>query len=135
AFAAIKDMKQLTSLRIDRSLYTDAGIADVGKLVGLESLSVEESSFGDGSLQALSALVNLKELNLTKTQITDAAFEYLLPFRDLEVLKVGANQSLRGQGLKELAARRALPKLRVLAVNNIPELQLMAYEGISRFKN
>ena len=132
----IKQMKQLTELHVDASKLTAAGIAEIAQMTQLEKLSVAGvTGFADEHLEKLTPLVNLKYLDLTGTYVTDNGMQYLLPFTELEVLKMAKMQGLRGRGLKELMTKhKGLPHLLQLTVYDNPYLSIEAYEGISRMK-
>jgi Leucine-rich repeat (LRR) protein len=136
--AYIKDMRQLTSLNVEKANFTDAGFASIGEMTGLESLNVSGTRFADEQLKALSGLTNLKDLNISRTAVTDGGFAYLKPFHELEVLNISGLSAtyatFHGLGLKELVKRGGLPKVRVLGMYNNPNLSTAAYEGLLLMK-
>jgi hypothetical protein len=140
ALANVAKMKSVTSLWMARGAQKDknsyAGMGYIAQMTQLEKLSVAGvTGFADEHLEKLTPLVNLKYLDLTGTYVTDNGMQYLLPFTELEVLKMAKMQGLRGRGLKELMTKRkGLPHLLQLTVYDNPYLSIEAYEGISRMK-
>jgi hypothetical protein len=133
ALARVKDMKQLIELRVDASKISPAGIAQIAQMTGLEVLSLNGiSQFTDEHLKLLDSLVNLKYLDLSGSYVTDDGLKYLMPFTELETLKMAKMQGVRGRGFKELMMKKGLPKLRDLSVYDNPYLQVEFYEGIAR---
>lgn len=132
----LKGMRQLTSLRLDHGKFTREGLAQLADMTGLESLSVEDTNFTDENLAALAGLTGLKELNISSTYVTDAGLLNLLPFKQLEILRMGNMRShLSGSGLLELVAKKkGLGNLRGIYLNSDQQLQLPAYEAIRRLK-
>jgi hypothetical protein len=132
ALGRVKEMKQLVELRVDASKISPAGIAQIAQMTGLEILSLNGiSQFTDEHLGLLAPLVNLKYLDLSGSYVTDEGLKYLMPFRELETLKMSKMHGVRGRGFKELITRKGLPKLRDLSVSDNPYLQIEFYEGIS----
>jgi hypothetical protein len=132
ALAHVKEMKQLIELRVDASKISPAGIAQIAQMTGLEVLSLNGiSQFTDEHLALLAPLVNLKYLDLSGSYVTDNGLKYLLPFTELETLKMSKMLGMRGRGFRELIMRKGLPKLRDLSVYDNPYLQIEFYEGIS----
>jgi hypothetical protein len=134
--AHIAQMKQLTELYVDQAKFSTAGIAEIAKMTQLEKLSVALiSQFVDEHLQMLAPLVNLKDLDLTGSYVSDDGLKYLVPFTELEVLKMAKMQAVRGAGLLDLVTRRhGLRKLKTLTMYDNPYLQIAAYQGISNIK-
>ncbi len=128
----LKQMKQLTELHVDASKLTSAGIAEIAQMTQLEKLSVNGvTGFADEHLQMLAPLVNLKYLDLTGSYVTDNGLQYLLPFTQLETLKMAKMQGVRGPGLKELMMKhKGLPNILNLTMYDNPYLAIEAYEGM-----
>jgi len=134
--AHIKGMRQLTSLRLDHGKFTHEGLAQLAEMTGLESLSVEDTNFTDENLAAIAGLTGLKELNISSTYVTDAGLLNLVPFKQLEILKMnGMRSHLSGSGLLELVfKKKGLGNLRGIYVSFNQQLQLPAYDAIRRLK-
>ncbi len=132
----VKQMKQLVELHVDAAKLSSAGIAEIAQMTQLERLSVNGViGFTDEHLQMLAPLVNLKYLDLTGSYVTDNGLKYLLPFTQLETLKMAKMQGIRGGGLKDLVMKqKGLPNLTSLTLYDNPYLNIEAYEGISRLK-
>ena len=83
----------------------------------------------------LAPLVNLKYLDLTGSYVTDNGLKYLLPFTELEDLRMAKMQAVRGAGLDDLVTKRhGLRKLTNLTMYDNPYLNIQAYVGISNIK-
>jgi Leucine-rich repeat (LRR) protein len=134
--AHISQMKQLVELYVDQAKFSTAGIAEIAKMTQLEKLSVGMiSQFTDEHLEMLAPLVNLKYLDLTGSYVTDNGLKYLLPFTELEDLRMAKMQAVRGAGLDDLVTKRhGLRKLTNLTMYDNPYLNIQAYVGISNIK-
>jgi hypothetical protein len=134
--AHISQMKQLVELYVDQSKFSTAGIAEIAKMTQLEKLSVGQiSQFTDEHLEMLAPLVNLKYLDLTGSYVSDNGLKYLVPFTELEDLRMAKMQAVRGPGLSDLVQKRhGLRKLKHLTMYDNPYLGIDAYVGISNIK-
>jgi Leucine-rich repeat (LRR) protein len=134
--AHIAQMKQVVELYVDQAKFSTAGIAEIAKMTQLEKLSVGMiSQFTDEHLEMLAPLVNLKYLDLTGSYVTDNGLKYLLPFTELEDLRMAKMQAVRGAGLDDLVTKRhGLRKLTNLSMYDNPYLNIQAYQGISNIK-
>jgi hypothetical protein len=134
--AHISQMKQVVELYVDQAKFSTAGIAEIAKMTQLEKLSVAMiSQFTDEHLEMLAPLVNLKYLDLTASFVTDNGLKYLLPFTELEDLRMAKMQAVRGPGLDELVTKKhGLRKLVNLSMYDNPYLNILAYKGISNIK-
>ena len=102
--AALKDVKELTTLqelRLDQTSVTDTGLRDLVGLTNLHRLSLDGASVTDAGLKYLKGLTNLQTLNLRNTKVTDAALNDLKGFRNLEGLNLGFTK-VTEQTVKEL---------------------------------
>jgi Leucine-rich repeat (LRR) protein len=73
--AALAHLNRLTGLQelyLDGSQITDAGLADLQGLIGLRWLWLNRTQITDDGLVHLQALTGLQELWLLRTQVTDA---------------------------------------------------------------
>jgi Leucine-rich repeat (LRR) protein len=134
--AHLTQMKQLVDLQLDQSKFSTAGVAEIAKMTQLEKLSVSMVAvFSDENLETLAPLVNLKYLDLTNSLVTDDGLKYLVPFTELDTLKIAKMHGVRGRGLKELVLdRKGLRKLTNLSIYDNPYLTIDAYIGISHIK-
>jgi Leucine-rich repeat (LRR) protein len=109
----LRHMKNMTRLRL---LYlgmteatTDAGMAYVAQMSGLESLTPSRG-IGDAGLARLSALPNLKDLNLQATKITDAGLVKLTGLRQLHRLNLIQTQ-VTAAGVAQLRGMKSLERI------------------------
>jgi hypothetical protein len=130
----------LTLLDLRQTKITDAGLAEVGKVKGLEWLFLADTGITDAGLEHVAKLADLEYLSLDDTQVTDAGIVHLRSLRKLDDLSLdrtsvsGAcledlaaikslrildlrESQVRGEGLAHLAV---LPKLEVLVLNDTP---------------
>ena len=108
----LKDVKSLRKIRFGGDFpITDAGMAHLAKVTGLEGLELYGYPITDAGLAYLKSLNSLKELELRKTQITDAGLIRLKEMKSLESLKLPSNVTDRG-----LAYLAGFDKLRCLHV-------------------
>ena len=75
--SAVKEMKNLRRLHLDRTRVTDAGLANLASLSHLESLNLHATAISDGGLRALQALPRLQSVYLWQTKVTPAGVEKL----------------------------------------------------------
>jgi hypothetical protein len=61
--------------------------------------------------------------------VSDNGFEHLLPFKQLESLRIG-DMAISGAGLMEVATRGTLSNLRLLSVSGDKSLDTTGYQGI-----
>jgi|GEM_PF-2987620 len=85
----------------------DAGMEQIGRLVGLKYLKLENSAITDVSLPLLANLTELSELSLAGTQVTEAGLENLAKMPKLTRLDLNG-LAIRGAGLAPL---KDLPRL------------------------
>jgi len=128
--ASIKGMHQLTSLSLKGANTTPQGLAHIAEMTWLESLDLSDAPrFNDDSLAILAPLVNLKSLNISHTYVSDNGFRHMVPFQQLETLRIGI-LGIQGTGLMELAKRGTLSNLRTLSMSGDRSLDVPAYQGI-----
>jgi hypothetical protein len=90
---------------------SDAVIAQVGRLTGIQSLNLHDSSISDSGLVHLKGLTNLQVLLLYRTQVSDAGLVHLKGLTNLSALQLDGTQ-VTDAGVEEL--KRALPSLRII---------------------
>ncbi len=83
----LKELPDLSEIRLDRSLVTDDGLVDVAPLVRLESLSVGRATTNVG-LRHLDGLTALRTLDLSRTQITGKGLCFPRHLPDLQILSL-----------------------------------------------
>ena len=95
------------SLVLYGSQVTDAGLANLERLVQVERLTLFDTPVTDAGLDHLKGLTRLKTLELARTEITGAGLDHLKGLSHLELLR------LRGSKITDagLAHLRGLPQL------------------------
>lgn len=136
----ISNLPKVTYVDISECrLASPEGIAQLGKLTGLETLGLWETKTNDESVAAFGDLVNLKDLNLKSTSITDESLPTLMKMTKLTTLNVAGTQ-LGDSSFLELAK---LPNLKSMNVantsigfdvidelaENYPNLQVIEFEN------
>lgn len=123
---------QVVNVTLHPQQTTDATLALVAKLPGLERLILHGCPITDDGLVHLAGLTRLKELNLADCPITDAGLSSLSGLANLEVLNLassfGDSPQIKGHGLAALAA---LTKLQVLVLDK----NLVDDAGLSALQN
>ncbi len=103
----------LTSLRrldLRKTLITDKGLMEVGRLVNLEELYLNEARVTDEGLAAIRNLKKLKRLYLMRTEVSDKGLATLSQLKELHTLLVGYT-NITGKGLRSIADLKKLRKL------------------------
>ncbi len=110
--AELEPIKSLTRLKeLDLrgdSKVTDAGMAHLNGLTGLEILRLGGTQVTDAGMVHLAGLKNLLRLELDDTQVTDAGLEHLAMLPKLCYLSYYSTK-ITGQGLHKL--KKSLPNL------------------------
>jgi internalin A len=86
--AHIANLRGLESLALISARLTDAGWAGLSGLSSLQSLSLSESAVSDDELLQLGGLNGLVDLDLVGTNITDAGLAHLKALKDLTTLSL-----------------------------------------------
>lgn len=86
ALAPIAD--KVASLDLARTKVTDAGLAKIAAMKGLQELHLENTAISDAGLDHLKALSSLEYLNLYNTKVTDAGIAKLAGLGNLKALYV-----------------------------------------------
>jgi hypothetical protein len=102
---------RLTDLKIAGSRMTDAGLDHLASLTSLWRLRLERSAITDAGLGRLQALKSLEILSLTDTNLTDSAVETLAGFQSLKSLDLDRS-GISPAGIERL--KQALPRARIL---------------------
>ncbi len=101
---------RLTDLTIAGSRITDAGLDHLASLTSLRCLRLDRSAITDAGLARLKSLRSLETLSLTETKLTDSSVETLAGFPSLTSLDLGQS-GISPAGIERL--RKALPKARI----------------------
>jgi hypothetical protein len=108
----------ISGLRLDDGRATDATLALVAKVPGLEQLDLHHCPITDEGLAHLAGMTGLRELNLSDCEFTDAGLSLLSGLTNLESLNLassfGDSPQIKGPGL---AALSGMTKLRVLVLD------------------
>jgi hypothetical protein len=133
----MKDMKRLRSLNLRGTKVSDAGMAYVGQMTGLERLD-PNLEIGDAGIAKLNSLTNLKQLDLSDTQVTDAGLAKLIDLRELRglglrythVTAVGVAQL---RGLKKLEIDLDYTDVSMADVDKLNEIGVRASRSSRTF--
>jgi hypothetical protein len=96
----LKELPDLSEIRLQRSLVTDNGLLIVAPLVRLEGLSVGPATTNTG-LRHLNGLTALRTLDLSRTQITGDGLRHPLQLPVLQMLTL-RNTKVRDEDLVHL---------------------------------
>ncbi|HEX4612329.1 MAG TPA: hypothetical protein VH092_29310 [Urbifossiella sp.] len=105
--AAFKGKTSLRRLSVGSGV-TDAGLANVADLTGLEGLALPSADVSDTGLAHLKGLTHLGTLDLSNTKVTDAGFVHLKSLTRLYDLRVDGLTGLTGPGLAHLRTAKGL---------------------------
>jgi Leucine-rich repeat (LRR) protein len=101
---------QLTDLTISGSKMTDPGLDHLASLSSLWRLRLDRSAITDAGLARLKSLNSLESLSLTETKLTDSSVETLAGFQSLKSLNLDRS-GISPAGIERL--KQALPKARI----------------------
>lgn len=132
--AEVGKSKGLTELWLGSLAMTDKGLAALAELTRLRVLylSGNESLTGDG-LRSLSKLTELRTLDLFGATFRDADVEHLAAFPKLENLKV-SGKGVTDVGLKALAKRTTLAKLKLVGVHGVTDTGLRELQTLTELR-
>jgi hypothetical protein len=123
---------QVAGLVLDPHQTTDATLALLAKVPGLQRLDLHRCPITDAGLVQLGELTSLKDLNLSDCEFTDAGLSSLAGLTNLETLVLassfGDSPQIKGPGLAALAG---MTKLRVLVLDK----NLVDDTGLVHLKN
>ena len=108
---------RLTDLTIAGSRMTDAGLDHLASLTSLWRLRLDRSAITDAGLARLKSLKSLETLSLTETELTDSSVETLAGFQSLKSLNLDRS-GISPAGIERL--KQALPKARISSAR-LPE--------------
>ena len=107
--AALKNVEEITSLRITDGNVTDAAMARVEKMTNLEQLLLANcSNLTDAALAHLRPLHNLRRLYIYAVNITDAGLANLRDLTQLETLNLNWCSRITDAGLSNFVSMRNL---------------------------
>ena len=114
--AHLKGLAGLQWLSLRGTQVTDAGLAHLKGLAGLQKLSLSDTQVTDAGLAHLKGLAGLQELDLNETRVTDAGLAHLKRLAGLPALYLGGTQ-VTDAGLAHL---KGLGGLRWLSLSRAP---------------
>jgi hypothetical protein len=103
----LKALPDLTSLYIESTPITDAGLVDVAAITKLDVLSLSRTRITDAGLKTVSRLRELRYLMLVDTAITDAGLADIAKLEKLRFLSLGITK-ISDAGLQKISG---LPNL------------------------
>jgi Leucine-rich repeat (LRR) protein len=101
---------RIEDLAIVGSRTTDAGLDHLAALTSLSSLRLGRSAITDAGLTRLNSLKSLESFSLTETELTDSAVETLAGIQALKSLNLDRS-GISAAGIERL--KQALPKARI----------------------
>lgn len=108
--AQLQGLAGLERLWLSGTQVTDAGLAHLQGLTWLQSLELEGTQITDAGLAHLQGLTGLRSLDLTGTQVTDTGLAHLHRLTGLQVVSLHSTR-VTDAGLAQL--RQALPNCRI----------------------
>jgi Leucine-rich repeat (LRR) protein len=112
---------------------TDATLAHVGRLTGLQLLDVDSPSVGDAGLAHLKGLSNLSTLMLSGTQVTDAGLVHLKGLSNLSTLVLNGTK-VTDAGLAHLKGLTGLSSL-YLTDTQVTDSGLIHLKGLTNLSH
>jgi DNA-binding response OmpR family regulator len=128
----VRSLDDLRFLSLAETRITDAGVAHLARLRGLEELHLDDTEVGDAGLETLAALPGLRVLDLKRTKITDAGLARLQPLRGLRGLYL-TGTAVTDAGLAHLRGLAELETL-ILWDTGISDAGLPHLRGLSRLR-
>ena len=101
---------KVTSLDLDDTQITDAGLQEVAKLQGLETLWLGRTKITDEGLKEVAKLQKLETLSLGGTKITDVGLKEVAKLQNLMGLQLMVTKVTKA-GVAEL--KKALPNCEI----------------------
>lgn len=96
--------RELVELNLTGASVTAEGLKALAGLPRLRKLSLADTGASDAELEVLAACTELRELSVENTGITDAGLKHLAGLKKLAKLDLSGCRSLKGAGLRPLAA-------------------------------
>ena len=117
--------------KMNKTYYTDRGLAKLSGLKELESLHIGSIGVTDDGISHLAGLTNLRDLHISGCPITDAGCARLLTLKSIEILAIRYTE-MTIAGLSQLSA---LPNLTELYVSGIkPAPTVLDLSGLTNLK-
>ena len=117
--------------KMNKTYYTDRGLAKLSGLKELESLHIGSIGVTDDGISHIAGLTNLRDLHITGCPITDAGCARLLTLKSIEILAIRYTE-MTIAGLSQLSA---LPNLTELYVSGIkPAPTVLDLSGLTNLK-
>jgi Leucine-rich repeat (LRR) protein len=118
ALASITSLEEgteaITELNLNGSKATNAGLANLEKLVALKSLDVRSSAIDKDAVSSIAKVSSLEELRFDGVELDAAALSQLLPLQNLRVLVISGCR-VDPPGLVPLTQLPMLEELRIEA--------------------
>jgi hypothetical protein len=105
--ANLSKLTELQVLNLDSTGITDAGVEHLKGLTGLQALCLDNTRIGDEGLEHLKGLTRLRHLSLNNTQVSDAGVKRLRELTGLQMLGLDGTQ-VSDAGVAELET--AMPR-------------------------
>lgn len=109
-FSKLGGLRNLRSIRIDKSEITTAGINDLVDGSQLEVLVLGQTPLNDDGLELLEGIESLRDLRFPNSTVTDDGLRHLLKLDRLRYLVIGG-PNITDQGLKTCSRLRQLKSL------------------------
>ena len=126
----VADLPKVVWVYLDRTQITDAGLAALQRMAGLQGLSLNQTQITDAGLAALQGMAGLGSLSLDQTEITDAGLVELQGMAGLKWLSLNQTQ-ITDAGL---AALQGIPNLHWLFLAQTQITSLAALAGVARLE-
>jgi hypothetical protein len=110
--AAVSKVRSIRKLTVQGDV-SDQGLAEIGKMVGLEELTLEGDRYSCDGIRALSSLQLLGALGLSGTNLGDDCLKYATSLKRLRNLSVVAVEGLSDAGVQHLHGPAKLEQLRL----------------------
>jgi hypothetical protein len=110
SLAPLAELKELQSIGLPGSNFTDAMLAAVMWPAKLTELTVERTSFGNAALAAVAKLPSLNQLALIDTKVTDEGLQALADCRSLTLLDLRGTAT-GDKGLRHCRGMAALARV------------------------
>lgn len=134
------DVPGLRILQLDHldNRLTDAGMAKIAKLDGLEHLRIRGGAIGDDGMKSLAAMPNLRALNLPQGQFTNAGLAQLKALPKLQMLRIGSPH-VTDEGISHLNDFPSLARVHLIDIaitdrgladlQSLPRLESLYLDG------
>lgn len=138
--AALKDLKGMTDLDLERTKVTDKGLQSLQAMTDLKYLTIHHAQVTDKGLKALQNMAGLRWLELRNTEVKGAGLAYLTCEDSLTELDLG-NSKFSDRHASQLARFTNLESLRLdgtqvsdASLRHIQELNALDSVDLTRTK-